>query len=175
MENETMKRRWRRVWLLAIPVIVLGLWLALGGVIYATSLRSFVIPSKSMAPTIAPNDRVIVDTRSGQTPKRGEIWVFTLPNGSKGVKRVVGLPGETIEVAGGRLVIDSKPLAEPYLVGPIGYSMPPVELKSNEFFVLGDNRNASFDSHVWGPAPKSGFIGRVEFRHWPPARLGGLP
>ena len=50
-------------------------------------------------------------------------------------------------------------------MGPIGYSMPPVELKSNEFFVLGDNRNASFDSHVWGPAPKSGFIGRVEFRH----------
>ena len=58
-------------------------------------------------------------------------------------------------------------------MGPIGYSMPPVALKSNEFFLLGDNRNASSDSHVWGPAPKKGFIGRVEFRHWPPGADGG--
>jgi signal peptidase I len=170
-----MKRRWRRAWLLAIPLVALGLWLAWGGVIYATSLRMYMIPSKSMSPTIAPNDRVVVDTRSGNTPRRGEIWVFKLPNRSLGVKRVVGLPGETLEVAGGRLLIDGTPLVEPYLAGPIGYAMPPVELRANEFFVLGDNRNASFDSHVWGPAPKNGFIGRVEFRHWPPARLGGLP
>ena len=72
-------------------------------------------------------------------------------------------------------MIDGKPLAEPYLAGPIGYSMPPVKLKANDFFLLGDNRNASSDSHVWGPAPKQGFIGRVDFRHWPPGRMGGLP
>jgi signal peptidase I len=155
--------------------MMLGLWLAWGGVIYATSLRLYLIPTKSMAPTLAPNDRIVVDTRSGNTPKRGEIWVFTLPNRSAGVKRVIGLPGETIEVTGGRVVVDGKPLAEPYLTGPIGYSMPPVALKANEFFVLGDNRNVSFDSHSFGPAPKTGFIGRVEFRHWPPARIGGLP
>ena len=170
-----MIRRWRRAWLLAIPPLIIGLWLAWGGVIYATSLRLYLIPTKSMAPTLAPNDRIVVGTRSGNTPRRGEIWVFTLPNRSLGVKRVVGLPGETMEVTGGRLLVDGKPLAEPYLAGPIGYSMPLVRIKSNEFFVLGDNRNASFDSHVWGPAPKKGFIGRVEFRHWPPARMGGLP
>jgi signal peptidase I len=169
-----MKRRWRKAWLLATPVVVVGAWLAWGGVIYATSLRLFLIPTKSMAPTLLPNDRIVVDTRAGNTPRRGEIWVFALPNRSLAVKRVIGLPGETIEVAGGRVVIDGKPLVEPYLSGPIGYTMAPVTVKPNEFFVLGDNRNASFDSHVWGPAPKQEFLGRVEFRHWPPARLGGL-
>jgi signal peptidase I len=155
--------------------VIAGLWLAWGGVIYATSLRLYLIPTRSMVPALAPNDRIVVDTRPGNAPRRGEVWVFRLPNRLVGVKRIIGLPGETIEVAGGRVVVNGKPLAEPYPTAPIDYSMPPVELKSNEFFVLGDNRNASFDSHVWGPTPKKELIGRVEFRHWPPARIGGLP
>ena len=169
-----MRLRWRKAWTIAIPFVGLGLWLAWGGAIYATSLRVYLIPTSSMAPTLAMGDRIVVDSRSGKTPARGELWVFTLPNGSVAVKRVVGLPGETMEVAAGRLLVDGKPLAEPYLARPIGYTMPPLALKANEFFVLGDNRNISFDSHIWGPAPRGRFLGRVDFRPWPPSRIGGL-
>jgi signal peptidase I len=149
-------------------------WLALHAVTFATSLRVYVIPSSSMAPALAPGDRIAVDVRPGSLPKRGEIWVFTMPSGSTGLKRVVGLPGETVEVAGGRVLVDGAPLDEPYLSGPIAYTMPPVRLGPGEFFVLGDNRNNSHDSHAWGPLAARRLIGRAEYRYWPATRLGGL-
>jgi signal peptidase I len=169
-----MKRFSRRAWLLAIPGLVLATWLAWSGVLYATSLRLFLIPTTSMAPTLTKGDRIAVDTRGGGNPRRGELWVFTMPNGAAGVKRVIGLPGETIEVKGGQVLIDGKALAEPYLSTPPSYTLARVTLGPEQYFLLGDNRNASFDSHVWGPAPRKLFIGRVEFRPWPPSRIGGL-
>src|SRR4051812_8906376 len=69
-----------------------------------------------------PGDRICVDSRPGNTPKRGEIWVAATPIGWLAAKRVIGLPGETIEVAGGKVLIDGRPIAEPYLTGPITYS-----------------------------------------------------
>jgi signal peptidase I len=168
------KRRWRLGLFLAIPLAGVGSWLAWGGMIYAASLRLYIIPTNSMAPTLVKGDRFFVDTRAGNTPRRGELWVHWLPGRTLGVKRVVGLPGETIAVAGGRVWIDGKPLAEPYLTGPIGYTMAPVVLKEGEYFMLGDNRAASFDSHVWGPLAKTQFVGRVEFRPWPPSRLSRI-
>jgi signal peptidase I len=170
-----MKGRWPLALVLAIPALGLGAWLAWGGVIYATSLRVYRIPTNSMSPTLKKGDSFVVDTRAGNTPRRGELWVHWLPNGRLAVKRVVGLPGETIAVAGGQVLIDGKPLAEPYLAAPIGYAMAPVALKQGEYFMLGDNRGASFDSHIWGPLPGSELVGRGEFRSWPPARFGGLP
>jgi signal peptidase I len=170
-----VKRRWRLALLVTLPLAGVGTWLAWGGMIYATSLRLYIIPTSSMAPTIVKGDKILVDTRAGNTPRRGEIWVHGLPGGTLGVKRVVGLPGETVAVAGGRVWIDGKPLAEPYLAGPTGYTMAPVVLKPDEYFMLGDNRGLSFDSHVWGPLAKRQFVGRVEFRPWPLARIGGLP
>jgi signal peptidase I len=127
-----------------------------------------------MAPTLVKGDKFLVDTRAGNTPRRGELWVHWLPTRTLAVKRVVGLPGETITVNGGQVWIDGKPLAEPYLTGPIAYTMAPVVLEEEEYFMLGDNRAASFDSHIWGPLAKKQFVGRVEFRPWPPARLGGI-
>jgi signal peptidase I len=169
------KVRWRAGVLLAILLAAVGAWLAWSGVIYATSLRMYIIPTNSMAPTLKKGDRFVVDTRGGITPRRGEVWVLWLPTRFRAVKRVVGLPGETIAVSGGQVLIDGKPLAEPYLAGPIGYTMAPVTLKNDEYFVLGDNRSSSFDSHVWGPLGKQQLIGRGEFRSWPPSRAGALP
>jgi signal peptidase I len=168
-----MKRRWKP-WLLLIPFLAAGTWFAWGAMLYAASVRVYQIPTKSMSPTLAPGDKLFVETRPGATPKRGEIWVFFMPQRGIGAKRVIGLPGESVEVAGGRVLVDGQPIAEPYIAGPIAYAMPPVRLKAGQYLVLGDNRNASNDSHVWGPLEKGDLIGRVKFRPWPPSRIGGL-
>jgi signal peptidase I len=169
-------RRARRLWLLLIPCLMagIGLWYASDALAYATSLRAFAVPTGSMSPTIVPGDRIAVETRLGTTPSRGEIWVMTIPGGATAVKRVIGLPGERIEVSGGRVLIDGKALVEPYLNAPISYAMSPVALAADEYFMMGDRRNHSHDSHVWGPLPKRQLIGRVDYRYWPAARAGKL-
>lgn len=169
-------RRPRRGWIVW-PSVLLAAW-AVGGVIsFATSLRAYTVPTASMAPAIQPGDRVGVVTQPTKGPRRGEIWVFHMPPasrllGSDAVKRVIGLPGETIEVAGGRVLINGVPTNEPYLRGPIGYAMPPVTLGPNEYFVLGDSRAKSHDSHVWGPLPGDCLVGPVKVRYWPIPRAG---
>jgi signal peptidase I len=169
-----MRRRWRKTWPILITLLGFGLWLAWEVATHAASLSLYVVPTGSMSPTIAPGDRICVDARGGDEPARGEVWAFRMPKLGVFIKRVVGLPGEVVEVAGGRLLVDGRPLAEPYVAGPITYAMPPVRLEAGQYFVLGDNRNASNDSHVWGPLPSGQFIGRVKFRPWPPSRIGGL-
>jgi signal peptidase I len=154
-------------------------WLFWASKTDAIPTRVYLIPSASMAPTIRPGDRVGVATLGGTRPKRGEIWVFRMPIASgnmpsEAVKRIVALPGETVEVKAGQVFIDGRPLREPYLPSSIGYEMPPLELGGDEFFVLGDSRNASHDSHVWGPLPGSHLVGPVKVRYWPPGRIKGF-
>ncbi len=173
MENPTKRQRWKRALLLLIPLLGVTSWLGSSSVAYVANLRLYQIPTASMAPALAPGDRISVNRRSG-TPKRGEIWVFSMPNGSHLVKRVVGLPGETVEVAGGRVLIDGAPIAEPYVTAPTTYAMPPVRLGPDEYFMLGDRRNGSNDSHVWGPLPRDRLIGRAEYRYWPKSRIGAI-
>lgn len=166
---------WRRKpWLLLIPLLAAALWFGWGAATYAIGVRVYFIPTNSMAPVLAPGDRIIAEARQGGRPGRGEIWVFRMPTGGIGVKRVIGLPGESIEVAAGRLIVDGRPLAEPFIAGPISYIMPAVRLRDGEYFVLGDNRNTSQDSHAWGPLGIDQFLGRVMFRPWPPSRIAGL-
>jgi signal peptidase I len=157
----------------------LAAWVAWSVVSFATSLRAYSIPTGSMAPTLKPGDRVGVVTQPRNGPGRGEIWIFRMPpasklTGSQGAKRVIGLPGETIEVAGGRVLINGVPLDEPYLTQPMTYSMPPVTLGPCEYFVLGDSRDKSHDSHIWGPVPADHLVGPVKVRYWPIGRAGGL-
>jgi signal peptidase I len=173
MESTLRKRLSRRSWPVLILALAALLWYGSHAVGYVANLRAFVIPpgARSMAPAILPGDRISVDIRGG-TPKRGEIWTFSAPNGTTLVKRAIGLPGETVEVLGGRVLIDGRPLAEPYLAAPIAYTLPPVRLGPDEYFLLGDGRNTSFDSHIWGPLPRSRLIGRVEHRFWPRGRIG---
>lgn len=143
----------------------------------ATNLRAFSIPSASMTPTLLSGDRVLaLSPTLGGAPKRGEVWVFRNPGaGAKlFVKRVVGVPGDTVAVEAGKLRVNGQAQSEPHLDGSLKYEVAPVKLGAGQFFVLGDNRNNSNDSHVFGPVGGETFVGRVEFRYWPPNRTGGL-
>jgi signal peptidase I len=180
MPDAACRRSRRRRVLLA----VLGMSLVIGAGVVPTlgqfaSVRAYLIPTNSMMPTLRPGDRVQADDAGGADPKRGEVWVLlgppkVFPGGATLVKRVIGVPGETVEVRSGRVLIDGRPIAEPYLAAPGTYSMPARRLGPGEYLVLGDNRDASNDSHVWGPATRDQFLGRARLRYWPLGRLGGL-
>ena len=174
-------RRPRLPFLALCPLVALGSWLVWSVASYAVAvkLRVYSIPSGSMAPTLQSGDRVGVEMGTRARPERGEVWVFAMPPSATsvpadGVKRIVGLPGETVEVARGQLLINGQAIPEPYLATPMHYTMPARTLGRDEYFVLGDTRNGSHDSHVWGPLPGDRLLGRVKVRYWPPHRIRGL-
>ncbi|MBW4620851.1 MAG: signal peptidase I [Cyanosarcina radialis HA8281-LM2] len=168
--------------------------------ILAVGLRQFVaearfIPSGSMLPTLQIDDRLIVEKVSYLfgSPNRGDIVVFMPPDKANQIcptppsadptkkpqkeafiKRVVGLPGEKVQVKEGRVYINDRPLREGYIEEEPRYNWGPQTIPNNSYLVLGDNRNNSCDSHFWGFVPRSNIIGRAVVRFWPPNRLGGL-
>jgi signal peptidase I len=159
----------------------------LSGLLVATKMSGYWIPSAAMSPTLQPGDRVLVSKRAdrGSDVARGDIVVFPDPGGTalKVVKRVVGLPGETVSFDGGRLLIDGSPVDEPYLAtgtttevaGPNPCpASDPCAVPAGQVWVMGDNRSNSKDSRWFGPVPQSTIIGRVDFRYWPAGRVGTL-
>ncbi len=140
------------------------------------------IPSASMEPTIEIGDRVVLWKLAyvfGE-PQRGDIIVFAPPEefAEKNdlIKRVIGLPGETVEIKDGLVYIDGEPLTEDYLAEPPDYEYGPVTVTDDCYFVMGDNRNDSVDSHLWlNPfLPKDHIRGEAVFRYWPVSRMGGI-
>ena len=154
----------------------------------ALSVRFFIaeprfIPSPSMVPTLAVGDRLLVEkvTYRVRSPRQGEIVVFEPPPQLQSygyssrqafIKRVIGLPGQTVQVADGQVLVDGDRLNEPYIYEAPTYEMPAVKVPADSLFVMGDNRNDSNDSHVWGFLPKENAIGRAVFRFWPLDKLG---
>jgi signal peptidase I len=162
-------------------------------------VNPYRIPSSSMEPTLhcaraAPgcearfSDRVLANRfiYHLRDPRRGEIVVFKTPPeaqvrcgaGGTFVKRLIGLPGETIEVrlegGAGYVFIDGKRLIEPYVrkerrLG--GMEMPPQKIPPNKYFMMGDNRSQSCDSRQWGPVSRENVIGKVFATYWPPLRI----
>lgn len=145
------------------------------------------VPTPSMVPTVLPGDRLLAEKILYRFtgPKRGDIVVFTPPFAEeKGyleeflglqedyLKRVIALPGETVEVRGGLVLIDGEPLDEPYLQAAPHYAMAPITVPEGELFVLGDNRNNSYDSHSWGFLEMEAVHSRAFFRFWPLNRMG---
>jgi signal peptidase I len=132
-----------------------------------------VLPAESMAPTIRVGDRVALRPLAGD-PQRGHIVIFrlpSLPDGPTGgpeesmIKRVVALPGETVEFRAGRLLVNGEVLDEPYLEEPALGDFPPRTIPDGAFWVMGDNRNRSSDSRVFGPVGRSdiyGFAVRID-------------
>ena len=103
------------------------------------------------------------------SPTRGEVVVFHFP-GDKSrdyVKRVIGLPGDTVEIRQGQVIVNGKDLDEPYITFADYKSMPLRHIPTDSFFVLGDNRRASDDSRRWGLVPARNIVGRAWVRYWP--------
>jgi signal peptidase I len=163
-----------------VGLVVLALIIAL--LIKTFLFQAFYIPSESMVPTLKVHDRVLVNKLSYKLHPvhRDDIVVFKAPPGSDPgiddlVKRVIGLPGETVSGHGGHVYIDNKQLNEPYLPkGMFTSDFPPVRIAANSYWVMGDNRINSKDSRVFGSITKSKIIGRVFVRIWPFSRLNFL-
>jgi len=154
----------------------------------ALFLRFFIaeprfIPSDSMVPTLAVGDRLVIEKVSYrlQSPMQGDIVVFRPPailqdlgyrNDQAFIKRIIGEPGQIIQVTAGQVIVDETPLSETYIAAPPNYEMPAVQVPPGHVFVMGDNRNNSNDSHVWGFLPQENIVGRAIFRFYPFDRIG---
>jgi signal peptidase I len=172
-------------------VVVIALIVAI--VLRTFVVQTFYIPSGSMEPTLQVGDRILVNKLSFHlhSVHRGDIVVFSRPPAEDCggpevndlVKRVIGLPGETISVSGGYVDINGKRLNETWLPssrqgitgeGPPGNAANlarPYKIPADNYFVMGDNRMDSCDSRYWGTIPRSLIVGKVELRVWPVTAL----
>ena len=179
-KTDSSAKRWQQV-RENLQILVIALALAL-------LIRAFVaepryIPSDSMLPTLEVGDRLVVEKVSYhfRPPAAGEIVVFDPPQqlqiqgydkDQAFIKRVIGTPGQTIQVQNGKVYRDNVPLQENYIAEPPNYQMEAVRVPENYLFVMGDNRNNSNDSHVWGFLPQENVIGHACYRFWPFSRIG---
>ena len=160
------------------------------------TFRNYRVELSSMEASLFPQDRLVVNklvyfrlsteifdsiVRSNndrsesndlflfQAPKRGEIIVFEYPMepGRDFVKRVIALPGETVSIEAGSILIDGDVLEEPYVVNKGQHYMSPILVPEGSYFVVGDNRENSSDSRFWGPVDMTNIIGKVSLRYWP--------
>jgi len=156
----------------------LSIALAVALVLKAGVADARKVPTPSMVPTIAVNDRIFVErlVYHFTGPSRGDIIVFTppVPSPDDYLKRVIGLPGDTIKIEKGKVFVNDVPLEEPYLAEAPRYIFGPLTVPEGKVFVLGDNRNQSYDSHSWGLLDQSAIHGRAWVRYWPLDRFGAL-
>ncbi len=171
----------QNAWFESIKIVGLGLLLAFG-------VRQFVaevieIPSESMTPTLQIGDHLIVEKISYgfHLPQRGDVVVFSPTKELESqnihdnlIKRVIGLPGDTVAVKNGRTFVNGQEIAEPYLQSIAHYNYGPAQVPAQSYFVLGDNRNQSYDSHLWGFVPQQNIVGHALFRFAPLTRMGAL-
>lgn len=134
--------------------------------------QTFRVEGYSMEPNFHAGQYIIVNKAVYwfREPRRGEVVVFQFSDNPPRdyIKRVIGLPGETVEVRNGQVYINGRLLEEPWQPNMGSYSKGPVTLGPNEYFVLGDNRNNSSDSHNWGPLDGDRIIGQAWITYWPP-------
>ena len=156
--------------------------------ILAFLIRVFIaepryIPSESMFPTLTTGDRLVVEKVAYRfhPPHRGDIIVFEPPTklrllgyekNQAFIKRAIATAGETVAVKDGVVYVDNQPLREGYIAAAPEYDLMPVKVPEGQLFVMGDNRNNSNDSHVWGFLPTENVIGHAVLRFYPFDRLG---
>ena len=187
-----------------VVIVAVALGLALG--IQAFLVKPYRIPSESMVPTLEIDQRVLVN-RIGNNfsdPEVGDVMVFHPPSGAQEgggkcgvevqntlcprpdsdkadvnfIKRVVGLPGDTLRVVDGHVIRNGKRADEPFAQECGGGSnctfRGEIEVPPDHYFMMGDNRGASDDSRFWGPVPRDWFIGGAFATYWPPKKIGLL-
>ncbi len=136
------------------------------------------VESISMEPSLHAGEFVVVNKLAyrWKPPERGDIIVFRFPldPDKRYIKRVIGLPGDTVEAREGRIYVNGIPLDEPYLAAPPAYTGQ-WRVEAGHVFVLGDNRNNSNDSKNWGSLDMDAIIGKAVLIYWPPENLGFIP
>jgi signal peptidase I len=141
------------------------------------TVQSYTVVMFSMKPNFHDGDTIMVNkvTYRFSDPQRGEVIIFNPPFDSPHpfIKRVIGLPGDTVEIKDGQVFINGTPLDEDkYIKERPNYTMPATQVPENEYFVLGDNRNNSNDSRNRWTVRRDNIIGRAWFTYWPPNRWG---
>jgi signal peptidase I len=146
-------------------------------VLVNTVTGRYRIDGSSMEPNLHDGEYVIVNrvVYHLHQPQRGDIIVFKREGTREFIKRVIGLPGDTVEVRAGHVFVNGTALTEPYIAQPPGYVMEPRKIAQGEYFVLGDNRNNSSDSHNWGTVLFGVIDGKAWVTYWPPKDWGVVP
>ena len=173
-------------------VVLAVVAVAVALLIQAFLVKPYRIPSPSMEDTLLIGDRVLVDRVSWRfsEPRRGDIVVLhsPVPPSPVLIKRIVGMPGDTVSLKGGAVYINGQRLDEPYVRRVDGRSEPtepfptglpwslqqPYQVPAESYFLMGDNRTDSGDSRAFGAVARGRLVGRAFGRYWPPGRIGGL-
>ena len=155
-------------------VLTIGIFL-----LVRVAVQNFRVEGESMLPNLHDGEYILVNKIDYlfHGPQRGDVVVLkAVPAGEPNkdfIKRVIGLPGETVAVKNDSVYINGKRLIEPYQHYPHDYTFGPARVPQGEYFVLGDHRNDSYDSHRWSPPwlPRSDIIGKALIAYWPPTEI----
>ena len=145
-------------------------------ILLQTTVQSFIVIGSSMKPNFEPGQRLLVNKvvyRFGE-PQQGEVIVFRPPpnENTDYIKRIIAVPGDTVEIKGSVVYVNNTALDEPYIKAPTNDTLHPAKIPENEYFVLGDNRNNSNDSRDWGTVPRQNIVGKAWLSIWPPDQWG---
>lgn len=171
-----MKTLFREV--IITVILALAIFLVARG-----TIQTYEVFMTSMEPNFQEGQRVVVNKAAYWSwigePERGDVIIFTEPNGSNEdfIKRVIGLPGDTVEVKNGLVYVNGVELDEPYIIDPPAYTVEPRTVPEGKYFVLGDNRNHSNDSHSGSDwyVPRENIHGKAWLSTWPPETWGVVP
>jgi signal peptidase I len=160
--------------LLETAVLTIAIFL-----VVRVALQNFKVEGESMFPNLHNGEYILVNKIDYMlhSPQRGDIIVFRAVNAGQPdkdfIKRVIGLPGDTVEVKNNAVYIDGKPLHESYIDAQNAphYTFPKATVPASDYFVLGDNRNNSQDSHLWRWLQRKYIIGKAWISYWPPSEL----
>jgi signal peptidase I len=143
------------------------------------AVENFRIEGYSMEPNFHDGQFLLVNKIAYKVghPQRGDVIIFHFPLDTRKnyIKRVVGLPGDTVQIKAGRVYINGTLMTERFPIEHADYDWGPSTLGENEYFVLGDNRPESSDSHFWGPVPAQDIVGKAWVSYWPPQLWGVIP
>jgi signal peptidase I len=172
-EAGSVSSSWKSVARELLETIVLTLVIFL---LVRAVVQNFRVEGMSMEPNFHDGQFLLINKLSYRLgePQRGDVIVFRYPlDPSRDfIKRVIGLPGETVEIRNGQVLINNQPIADPASVNQASYNLSATVLGPKELFVLGDNRPNSSDSHSWGNLPMDLVIGKVVLSYWPPEDWG---